>query len=166
MVRNLFDAIGEPELGNDERFATRNARVHHDQELTTLIEAWAAGYTADEVVARLAAASIAVAPVREPRLAVQDERVTARNETVPVTHPTLGAIPNLMTAGIPLVLSESQVGFKRPAPRLGEHTIEVLGALGGYDDERLQYLHDAGVTSSAVGLTADSPLSAPTPETA
>jgi CoA:oxalate CoA-transferase len=147
MVEHLFDAIGQPQLASDERFKTRNARVHHNVELTELIETWASQYTPDEVVAKLAAASIAVAPVREPRMAVQDERVTAREETVPVMHPTLGVIPELMTAGIPLVLSESHVGFSRMAPGLGEHTLEVLSELDGYNEQRLRYLQDAGVTS-------------------
>ncbi len=145
MVEKLFAAIGRPELTDDERFSSRNARVHHNPELTEVIEDWSTQRDTTEVVATLSAVSVAVAPVRDPADAVKDRRVTERLETVPVMHPTLGAIPDLMTSGIPLKLKESNVGFTRLAPTLGEHTDEVLGRLSGYDERHLQRLRDQGV---------------------
>jgi CoA:oxalate CoA-transferase len=144
-VESLFSAIGRPDLRDDVRFSTRDARVHHDTELTEVIESWAEDRSVEEVMAVLQPTTVAVAPVRTPREGVSDERVVARGETVPVRHPTLGVIPGLMTTGIPINLSESQVGFDRPAPRLSQHTVEILGQLVGYDADRLQRLRDDGV---------------------
>ncbi|MFZ1993680.1 MAG: CoA transferase, partial [Solirubrobacteraceae bacterium] len=101
--------------------------------------------TAADAMAALAHAGVPAAPVRTPQEAVHDHRVTARGETVAVEHPTRGVINGLRTAGVPVRLSASHVGFDRPAPRLGEHTAEVLGGLAGYDGERLQSLREQGV---------------------
>jgi crotonobetainyl-CoA:carnitine CoA-transferase CaiB-like acyl-CoA transferase len=128
----------------DPRFDTRDARVHHDAELTVEIERWSGELATDDVVASLARAGVPVAPVRSPQEAVRDERVTAREETVPVRHPTLGELPDLRTTGVPLRMSESVVGFDRLAPLLGEHTAEILGQLDGYDEGRQRELRAEG----------------------
>jgi crotonobetainyl-CoA:carnitine CoA-transferase CaiB-like acyl-CoA transferase len=87
---------------------------------------------------------VAVAPVREPADAVADPRVVARGETLPVLHPDLGEIPGLRTSGVPVRFSNAEVGFARPAPRLGEHTDEVLGALAGLSAAEIDALREAG----------------------
>ena len=104
-----------------------------------------ARHSAAEVTALLRDAHVPVAPVRSPLEAVRDERVVARGETEPVRHPTLGAIPDLLTAGIPLSLGEARVGFDRLAPHLSEHTDEILGEIDGYDAQRLDRLREQGV---------------------
>lgn len=142
----LFDAIGRADLREDARFATRDARVHHDRELTAEIEAWSGVISTEAVVEALSAAGVPVAPIRSPIEALQDERVAARNETLPVVHPTLGEVPGLRTGGIPVRLAGAAVGFDRPAPALGEHTDEVLASVAGYDSEERARLRAAGVT--------------------
>jgi CoA:oxalate CoA-transferase len=127
----LFEAMGRPELGEDPRFVNRDARVHHDTELTAEIEAWSGARSVEEVVEVLAARGVPVAPVRTPQDAVADPRVTARGETLAVEHPTQGAIDGLRTAGVPIRLAEGRIGFDRLAPALGEHTEEVLAEIRG-----------------------------------
>ncbi len=126
LAQLLFDAMGRPHLGSDPRFATRDARVHHDTVLTAEIEDWSAELSVEQAVDALAAVGVPVAPVREPTAAVDDPRVVARGETLAVEHPSFGPIDGLRTAGIPITLTNSHIGFSRPAPRLGEHTEEVL----------------------------------------
>lgn len=144
LAESLFTVMGRPELLRDPRFATRDARVHHDAELTVEIESWMAGVSVEEARASLHAAGVPVAPVRSPQEAVHDPRVTEREETIPVEHPTLGTIGELRTAGIPIRMAESQIGFGSLAPRLGEHTAEILTE-AGYSDERRAQLHADGV---------------------
>jgi CoA:oxalate CoA-transferase len=126
LAEMLFDAMGRPELGSDPRFATRDARVHHDTVLTAEIEDWSRERSVAEAVEALASRGVPVAPVREPTAAVHDPRVVAREETLAVEHPTFGPVEGLRSAGIPITLTNSHIGFDRPAPRLGEHTAEVL----------------------------------------
>jgi crotonobetainyl-CoA:carnitine CoA-transferase CaiB-like acyl-CoA transferase len=145
MVRDLVRVMGREDLLLDERFATRDSRVLHDAELTAEIERWAADSSAEDVTSRLTAVGVAAAPIRSPIEAVSDAVVDARAETLPVQHPTLGEIPHLRTAGVPLRLSNSHVGFDRLAPRLGEHTEEVLREILGYDSDLVERLRDTGV---------------------
>lgn len=138
----LFAAMGRPELGEDPRFGTRDARVHHDTQLTAEIESWSRGLSVDAAVAALAAVGVPVAPVRSPTEAVQDPRVVAREETLAVEHPVYGPIAGLRSAGIPITLTNSRIGFDRPAPRLGEHSQEIFAELA-----RAAAEHDGGATA-------------------
>lgn len=144
MAAALFAVMGRGDLMEDQRFATRDARVHHDAELTSEIEAWTGNQPVADAVRLLGAAGVAVAPVRAPGEAVFDARVSARGETLPVEHPDLGTVEDLRTAGIPLRMSESPVGFGRPAPRLGQHTDEILAEVAGYGSDRIRLLRDGG----------------------
>jgi CoA:oxalate CoA-transferase len=141
LVTDLFAVMGRQDLLTDPRFAGRDARVRHEGELTRQIERWTAERPTAEVVARLSAA----APVRTPQQAVADERVTAREETLPVEHPTLGQFADLRTSGVPFRLAGARVGFAGPAPRLGEHTAQVLTEVAGYTAGQLAALRRTGV---------------------
>ena len=52
-------------------------------------------------------------------------------------------IGNLRMAGVPWRFSRTPASIRRPAPRLGEHTDEVLAELG-YDTERIASLEASG----------------------
>ena len=145
LVTDLFAVMGRHDLLGDPRFAGRDARVRHEEELTQLIEQWAGGLPAAEVVARLSAAGVPAAPVRTPQQAVADERVAERGETLPVEHPALGQFPSLRTSGVPFRLGGARVGFTGPAPRLGEHTARVLTEIAGYTAEQVAALQQTGV---------------------
>jgi crotonobetainyl-CoA:carnitine CoA-transferase CaiB-like acyl-CoA transferase len=143
-ARGVFAAIGRPELGDDERFATRDARVAHARALHREIADWAEPLPAAEAVAALERQGVPVAVVRGPDDAVRDPVVRAREETVPLGHPELGAIPELVGSGLPIRFSAATAGYDRPAPRLGEHNDFVYGQILGYAAARLAELRAAG----------------------
>jgi crotonobetainyl-CoA:carnitine CoA-transferase CaiB-like acyl-CoA transferase len=58
--------------------------------------------------------------------AMADPQVVAREMVVDSEHPAAGTIKTL---GIPAKLSDTPGALRRPAPRLGEHTVEVLDSL-------------------------------------
>jgi crotonobetainyl-CoA:carnitine CoA-transferase CaiB-like acyl-CoA transferase len=97
------------------------------------------------VVAALEAHGVPVAVVRGPDDAVRDERIVRRGETVPLEHPALGKIDELVGSGLPIRYSAARAGYERPAPGLGEHNDFVYGGLLGYDPARLAELRAAGV---------------------
>jgi CoA:oxalate CoA-transferase len=132
-------------LAGDVRFATRDGRAAHADELHTTIAARTAELPTAHVVARLTAAGAPCAPVRTPAEAVNDPLVRARGEVVPLEHPDLGDVAGLATGGVPIVFSASTTGFARPAPRVGEHNADVYGGLLGYSDARLAQLAADGV---------------------
>jgi crotonobetainyl-CoA:carnitine CoA-transferase CaiB-like acyl-CoA transferase len=144
-ARGVFAAIGRPELGGDERFATRDHRVRNARALHAEIEAWAAERDTAGAIAALEASGVPAAVVRGPDDAVRDARVLRRGETTPLEHPTLGAVDGLVGSGLPIRYSDAHAGYDRPSPGLGEHNELVYCGLLGYDPARLHELRAAGV---------------------
>ncbi len=146
LAQGLFRAMGRPELSDDPRFANRDSRVANAVVLEETINAWSRQHSVAHVVAALEAEGVPVAPVRHPEDALDDPRVVARHEAVPVAHPSYGSQVNLRTAGIPIVFSDADTGFDDVTPILvGEHNDRVLAETLGYDPERIAQLREQGV---------------------
>ena len=146
LALGLFEAMGQPELIDDPRFATRDDRVANADALEAAINAWSRTLPVAEAVAALEARGVPVAPVRHPEEALADPRVVARDETNLVAHPDYASIEELRTAGIPIRFSGARSGFDPVLPvRIGEHNDDVLGGLLGYDAARLASLEADGV---------------------
>jgi crotonobetainyl-CoA:carnitine CoA-transferase CaiB-like acyl-CoA transferase len=73
---------------------------------------------------------------------VHDPHLTQSGFFVTEDHPSEGALRAMRT---PTSWSESQPGTPRPAPRLGEHSAEVLREVG-YSDAEIAELVSKGVT--------------------
>jgi crotonobetainyl-CoA:carnitine CoA-transferase CaiB-like acyl-CoA transferase len=140
MARAFFEAAGHPELADDEKFSTRNARVKNFRELNGFIEQFTRSLTSAEAVARLERAGAPAAEVRNPYAATRDPRVVQRGETMPLVHPTHGAVEDVYGMGMPFTFSGSYVGFDQPPPALGEHNDMVFGQVLGYSSERIAEL--------------------------
>ena len=72
-----------------------------------------------------------------------DEHVRGREMWVELDHPQRGTWYNV---GMPIKLSDSPADIKR-SPLLGEHTVEVLKDVLGYEDEKIAQLKTAGAFS-------------------
>jgi CoA:oxalate CoA-transferase len=141
----LFRAMGQPQLGADPRFSTRDQRVVHVQELDLIIEDFTRKYTTAEAVKILETGGVPAAEVRNTDQAVRDPRVVARGETVKLTHPKYGDVDDVYGMGMPLKFSGSTVGFDQPPPAVGEHNDAIYGGLLGYSAERIAELRRDGV---------------------
>lgn len=69
---------------------------------------------------------IPLCPINTPADLVASPHLAARGYFVDVDHPASGR--TLRMPGAPFTLTGSPVGVPRPAPRLGEHNAELLGA--------------------------------------
>lgn len=146
LARGLFRAMGQPQLGDDPRFATRDSRVANAEILEAKINAWSIDYTAEEAVERLMAEGVPAAVVRHPEDALVDPRVTSRGETVKVDHPKYPSDIDLRTAGIPILFSASSTGFDDVLPvAIGEQNESIYGGLLGYDEDKLADLRARAV---------------------
>jgi CoA:oxalate CoA-transferase len=121
--RALAEAIGDPALADDERFCTRAARVANIEALDSLVGAWTAEGTRDEVVETLLARAVPVAPVRTLREVVEDPDMRLRGQLRELDDPTLGPI---LVLSSPIRYDRRTPADPRPAPGLGEHTEDVL----------------------------------------
>jgi crotonobetainyl-CoA:carnitine CoA-transferase CaiB-like acyl-CoA transferase len=50
-----------------------------------------------------------------------------------------------MGPGVPIRFSYADVGLDQPAPHLGEHTAQLLAAIGGLTEQEIAELRQAGV---------------------
>lgn len=116
--------IGRPELARDDRFATNQDRVRNREVLIeTLAEAFATR-SAGEWLAELASATVPCAPVR--RLDEVFEAPEGRRTLQEVDDPARGS---LRLVADPIRVDGITPPIRRPPPRLGEHTEEVLAEL-------------------------------------
>jgi formyl-CoA transferase len=140
--RRLAEAMGRPELGDDERFATHTARGRNQAMLDEMIAAWTSTLTAAELEERLLAHSVPNGKIYTAPDMLADAHFAARQAIVTMQHPALGEFP--MQNVVPK-LSESPGTVRWVGPELGEHTDEVLGELLGLSADDVAQLRVDGV---------------------
>jgi crotonobetainyl-CoA:carnitine CoA-transferase CaiB-like acyl-CoA transferase len=143
MARRVFKTIGRPDMAEDERFSCNAARVRHRSLVDEAVGGWFAMRTRDEALQTMREAGVTVGPVYTIADAVTDAHFREREIVVEAEDAELGAVP--MHNIVPR-LSESAGIWRRPAPRLGEHTDAVL-AEAGYDCEAIARLKEAGAAA-------------------
>ena len=122
--------IGRPDLPDDPRFKTRADRVRNAGALTEIIAEWMARHSAEEVYRKGQELRVPIARINSPRDLLTSRQLEAREYWVDVEQPGLGTV---RLPGAPFKLPASPWRLRRPAPRLGEHTDEILrdGSTGG-----------------------------------
>jgi crotonobetainyl-CoA:carnitine CoA-transferase CaiB-like acyl-CoA transferase len=139
--RAFFTFAGRPELADDPRFASINARVDNISELFALLHDLVARRTIEEWMKFCDDASIPAAPVVDLEHAADDPHFAAVGLFESVEHPTEGRYRYVTD---PVTFTSGTAGLWRHAPALGEHTAEVLAEIG-YEPERIAHLIDGTV---------------------
>jgi crotonobetainyl-CoA:carnitine CoA-transferase CaiB-like acyl-CoA transferase len=113
----------------DPLYATDQSRGDHSEGILAQMKTWCAGRTTAEALAELQASGIPAGPVYRPQQALEDPQVEAMQWLRSVAdYPGLAAaapVPDL-----PVHLSRSPGGIRSCPPQVGEHTDEILTALG------------------------------------
>ncbi|MCW5745055.1 MAG: CoA transferase [Alphaproteobacteria bacterium] len=130
MAERLMRAIGRAELIDDPRFATNDARVKNRDALDAIIGAFIAARSQDENLALFEAADVTVGPVCAVEDLLTHPYVIGREAIVELDDPDLGSLP---AHNITPRLSRTPGTFRRPAPRVGEHSAEVLRDLDAWE---------------------------------
>jgi len=130
------DLIGRPDLKTHEKFAANPNRVQNHDELYATLEKVFAQQTADEWLTLLEKAGLPCGPILSVGEALEHPQVRAREMVVERPHPKLKSVK--MT-GVPVKLSTTPGEAGIAPPLLGQHTDEVLRALGYTADQCAEF---------------------------
>ena len=122
----MCGVIGNWELVSDGRFALNSDRVTNREELFAILKPIFLQRTADEWLSALENAGIPCGPINTLDKVFAEPQVEAREMLIHMQHEEIG---DLRLVGSPLKFSETAVEYRRPPPRLGEHTEELLKGL-------------------------------------
>jgi crotonobetainyl-CoA:carnitine CoA-transferase CaiB-like acyl-CoA transferase len=130
--RDFFVIAGRPELADDPRLADAQTRSRHVAELYALIAECVRDGSTASWLEKLKSADIPSGPVNPLGGLPADEHLAAVEMFPRIDHPTEGAIRIVRP---PVRFGEADCALRRPAPRLGEHSREILREAGFADDK-------------------------------
>ena len=125
--RSFFELAARPDLAREPRFATVTERTKNIDELYGYVGEVLLTRTTAEWLAAFETADIAAMPMYHPEELFEDPHLKAVNMFPVEEHPSEGKIRVIK---VPVSFSKTPGGSFRQAPRLGEHTIELLTELG------------------------------------
>jgi glutaryl-CoA transferase len=125
----LCGILGAPELAELAAYKDNAGRLGRRAELVGKLSALTSRFSRQDLLAKLEAASIPAGPINDLQQVFSDPQVIHRGMKLEVKSAAAegGTIPGVRT---PIVLDGEPLASDRPAPRLGEHTAEILREIG------------------------------------
>jgi crotonobetainyl-CoA:carnitine CoA-transferase CaiB-like acyl-CoA transferase len=125
----LCGVLGAPELGKDPRYIDNKARLAARAELVGKLTALTMQHTMQELTDKLEAVGVPAGPINNLDQVFDDPHVKHRGMKLdlPSALAKLGTIPGVRT---PIMIDGKPMASEHTAPRLGEHTTEILMEIG------------------------------------
>ena len=140
--QNLCRAIDREDIIGNPKYKTSGDRLENEQEVTGIVSEWAKKQSTKEAVERITKFGVSCAPVKTVQELLNDEHILQREMYVDIPHPSVGKIERLKGVGLPMKFSETPAAFDQPAPKLSQHTEEILRSYLGYSSEQIQELRE------------------------
>jgi len=141
--QRLCAFAGLPELVDDERFATNEARVRNRDALIAIIEAAVARHPSAYWLEGLEGVKVPTCPINSVADVFADPQVRHRGMEIALPHPSTKTPVDLIAS--PIKMSETAPEYTRAPPTLGQHTAEVLGEILGLGADEVAALKSNGV---------------------
>ena len=142
LFAQLARAMGQPELAQDDRFATHDARWRNITQINRLVGEWIRSRPVNEILETLQANGLPHSLVYGVNEILEDPHSAARGPIATRDHPKIG--PSKLPAPAPR-LSETPAVALRPAPELGSHNMDVYAGLLELEASTLASLKARGV---------------------
>jgi crotonobetainyl-CoA:carnitine CoA-transferase CaiB-like acyl-CoA transferase len=139
--RRLRSALGSPAWAQDPALDSAAGRRAGEDSIEACLAAWTSARTREEVVERLRAAGVHVAPVNDMADVLADPQLVHRSAFRHLVHTEIGphSVP-----GPAFELPATPSSIDQPAPLLGEHTRYVLTSILGLDPDEVDELDALG----------------------
>jgi formyl-CoA transferase len=132
LYRRLMEAIGREDLRDDPALAKNDGRAAQMQRIDDAIAQWTSRLTQEQVLRNMQEAEVPAGRIYTAADIAADPHYAARGM---IEEVTAGDGEPLKVPGIIPKLSATPGAIRSPAPRLGEHTDEILSSLGFSADE-------------------------------
>jgi len=143
VFRRLCDAMGMPELADDERFANHLARGEHQEEIDAIVGEWAGRHDAAGLDRVLNEAGVICGPIYSIADIFEDPQFQARDMLLAHHDPEFG---EYIGPGIVPKLSETPGAVRWSASwDEGSHNQEIYGDLLGLSSGEIASLRKEGV---------------------
>jgi formyl-CoA transferase len=141
IFKRLMSAIGRDDMASDPGLARNDGRVPRTAEIDAAIQQWCDTQTIETALAILQGADVPVGKIYSVKDMMGDAQFLARNMFE--QHQFADGTP-VKLPGITPKMSETPGQTRWLGPELGEHSDEILNALG-YDEAHIKKLRDQGV---------------------
>lgn len=137
LFRRLAKAMNQPELGDDPRFASHEARGQHQEELDRIVSEWTSRKTRTDLLEMLHAQNIPAGAVYDAADITKDPHFREREAIIDVDTSSFGKVS---MQGVVPKLSETPGAVRWEGPQVGEHNQEIFQDLLGLSDAELSHL--------------------------
>lgn len=138
--RSLMQAAGNPDWGGLEVFATAQERGRNWDALEPLLLEWTMSHTGEEIAQLAQERGVPCFPAYSVGQMMESPHVAERNSLHELTSP---GGRSFKLPGHPIRMSATPWRSFRPAPRLGQHTAEVLRDWLNWPEDKAQSLEKA-----------------------
>ena len=142
VAHRILAAVERPELAEDPRFATNDARLRHAEELDAIIADWVGRHSMDEALAAFQAADAAAAPIYRMADVFADPHFAARGT---ITRAPDGDLGEVAMADVVPRLSRTPGRIRWAGKGMGAANASVYRELLGLSERKLAELRAAGV---------------------
>jgi crotonobetainyl-CoA:carnitine CoA-transferase CaiB-like acyl-CoA transferase len=139
--RLMTQVVELPDVAADPAYASNKDRVARREELFAVLQEVFAQQPWKIWQARMREANVPCGEIRTVGEAIRSAEARERSIVTRIPHEELGWVPNV---ALPIRYSDTPLADPVPAPRVGEHTKQVLAEWLGYDESSVESLARSG----------------------